>query len=149
MRIIKMSLNAISPSIKNGFVGLLAACVATGGVVFPQAAFGQNGTVHPLETFKQTETSNGAQNFLGNTPESQPPLVKRSAVAQKSYLVSPTQDELISNVFLAFLFFVLPAGVAFAIWKQEKRNRAQLLTLDARIEMLERIWKKSPQFPQH
>jgi hypothetical protein len=76
-------------------------------------------------------------------------LVKQSAVAQKSYLISPTQDELISNVLLAFLFFVLPVGVAFAIWKQEKRDRARLLTLDARIEMLERIWKKSPQFPQH
>jgi hypothetical protein len=144
-----MSLNSISPFIRNGFAGLLAACVAMGGAAFPEAAFGQNITVRPLEAVKQTETSNGAQNFLGNTPESQPPLVKQSAVAQKSYLISPTQDELISNVLLAFLFFVLPVGVAFAIWKQEKRDRARLLTLDARIEMLERIWKKSPQFPQH
>ncbi|MGA7934658.1 MAG: hypothetical protein WCA35_14025 [Kovacikia sp.] len=146
-----MSLNHIQSPIKIGFAGWLAVCVAmSGAFLTPQAAFGQDLKTQPkLEAVKQPETLSREQNFLGNSSPGGNLVPKPVNASQTSYLISPTQDELISNVLLAFLFLVLPAGVAFAVWMQERRDRDRTLTLNAQIQMLERIWKKSPQYPQH
>jgi len=124
-----------------GFVA--ASLVASGLVLSAPAALGQDIKPH-------TAPISGAQNFVGNASGVSRPIFKEPpATHEQSYLVSPVQDAMISNILLVFLYLVLPTGVVLAIWRQEKRNRIQRMSLESQIEMLERIWKKSPQHPQH
>ncbi len=140
----KMSLNFIRVPIKIRSAGFVAASlVASGLFLSTSAAFGRDAKSH-------TVPISGAQSFVGKASGVSHPISKEATAShQQSYLVSPVQDAMISNMLLAFIYLVLPAGVALAIWRQEKRNRIQTMSLESQIEMLERIWKKSPQHPQH
>ncbi|UBF23959.1 hypothetical protein K9N68_19685 [Kovacikia minuta CCNUW1] len=136
--------------IKTGFLGLLAACMTTPNVLLtPQAAFGFTSNPSKTETIRQTQALNEIQNSSSKPLMAEQPAVKQVAKASEpSYLISPIKNESNVNAFiLIFLCGVLPTGVVFLRWRRKQRDRPQ--TLEAQIEMLERIWKKSPQYRRH
>ncbi len=75
--------------------------------------------------------------------------LKASTVAAVPQLISSTQLGFISNVLLGFLYFVLPVGLGLGIFLHDKYYAYRSNLVKEQIDLLERLWKQSPQNPQH
>ncbi|MEG3850978.1 hypothetical protein QT971_28275 [Microcoleus sp. herbarium19] len=60
-------------------------------------------------------------------------------------LFDNAQQEIISQMLLGFIYFVLPAGVGLGIFVHGKYTQHRSATLNKQIEILEQVWKQTPQ----
>lgn len=59
--------------------------------------------------------------------------------------LTAAQMELISNVLLGLLYFVLPVGFGLGIFLHDRYQARRSATLAAQIKLLEKLWEQSPQ----
>ena len=62
-----------------------------------------------------------------------------------SQLFDNAQQEAISQILLGFIYFVLPVGVGLSIFLHDKCVQQRSATLNKQIEILEQVWKQTPQ----
>ncbi len=60
-------------------------------------------------------------------------------------VLSAAQLGLISNMLLGILYFVLPSGLALAVFLHDKNHAYRTQLLSTQIEFLERIWRQNSQ----
>lgn len=68
-------------------------------------------------------------------------VVPINSQAATSQLLNSEKMELLCNIILGSLYFVLPTGLGLAIFLQDKRTEL----LSAQIELLERLWHQNHQ----
>lgn len=61
-----------------------------------------------------------------------------------SQLFDNAQQEIISQILLGFIYFVLPVGVGLSIFVHDKCVQQRSATLNKQIDILEQVWKQTP-----
>ncbi len=59
--------------------------------------------------------------------------------------LSKAQMERVSDVLLGLLYFVLPIGFGIGLFMHDRRQAERAATLEAQIQLLEKLWEQSPQ----
>jgi hypothetical protein len=131
-------MNCNSIAVKSNLIALLAAGLTLSSLVsISQVAVSAEAPNSPTPASIDT----GREAF---GPATAPETFAPSQTAP-SYLISPVQDEAISNALLMFLYLALPAGFGFALWQHDKRNQERLAKFTLQIVALERIWRQGSQ----
>lgn len=140
---------------------LLTVCLAASGcLAIAPTAFGQSVDQHINgEDVQHLTCVKDAQGLMCKTEERDsepagnpgnvseagvPESLKVSSITTVPQMISSAQLELISNVLLGFLYFVLPTGIGLAIFLHDKYSSYRSAILDKQIEILERLWMQSP-----
>lgn len=121
---------------------LLTVCLAASGcLAIAPTAFGQSPEQHINgENVQHLTCVKDAQGLMCKTEERD----SEPAGNPGNVMISSAQLELISNVLLGFLYFVLPTGIGLAIFLHDKYSSYRSAILDKQIEILERLWMQSP-----
>jgi hypothetical protein len=140
---------------------ILTLCLAASGcLAIAPAAFSQSVKLHiDGEGVQHLTCIKDAQGLMCKTEERDsepaenpgndleagvPESLKVSSITTVPPKLSSAQLELISNVLLGFLYFVLPIGIGLGIFLHDKYSSYRSAILDQQIMILERLWMQSP-----
>jgi hypothetical protein len=66
-------------------------------------------------------------------------------VATSPLGLNRTQMEQMANILLALIYLVLPIGFSVGLLLHDRHQAQRTATLEAQIELLEKLWHRSPQ----
>lgn len=108
---------------------ILTLCIAASGCL----------AIAPA-AFSQSAAENPGNDLEVGVPES----LKVTSIKTVPPKLSSAELELISNVLLGFLYFVLPIGIGLGIFLYDKYSSYRSAVLAQQITILERLWMQSP-----
>jgi hypothetical protein len=152
---------------KSQLFNLLTLGLATSGLLAPGAAFGYTGErqisseeaqhlvcvpqgQRLLCDVEKKEDSPGASwtresagNQVSENEANPTQSLKSSTLTVVPPLLTPAQQGTIADILLGFTYFVLPCGLALAIFWHDKYSAYRTAAIEEQIELLERLWKQS------